>query len=108
MIIHWEDAPAKRKTPDHLVRQIECSSFYLVLHEYEPGWGDEEHRHPERQFGYVLEGSMSVFIEGTEVITQGEGQSVFIRSMVEHRSAAPTTRTMALNLYMKDIAPLPS
>ncbi len=106
MKIRWSDVPARRKDERHVVRQLDCGSFYLTLHEYEAGWADESHQHPEAQFGHVLEGSMSVFIEGREVIEQKERQSVFIQSMVEHRSAAPTERTIALNLYLKDIKSL--
>jgi len=106
MKICWNDVPAKKKTENHSIRQLEFGSFYLTRHEYEAGWADEDHQHPEAQFGHVLEGSMTVFIEDEEVMEQEEGQAIFIQGMIEHRSAAPANRTVALNLYMKDIEPL--
>ena len=99
MKIRWNEVPAKGKDEKHVAREIDCETFYLTLHEYEPGWADESHQHPEAQFGHILKGSMQVYVEGKEVIEQKEGQSAFIRSMVKHRSANPTERTIALNLY---------
>jgi len=108
MKVQWDEVEAKQKSENHSMRELEFSSFYLTRHEYEAGWFDENHQHPEMQFSYVLEGSMSVFIKGGDVIEQGQGQSIFIQSMAMHRSTAPTTRTVALNLYMKNIVPLSS
>jgi len=102
MKIRWSEVPEKRKNEKHVVRQLDCGTFYLALHEYEEGWSDESHQHPEAQFGHVLKGSMQVYIEGEEVIKQESGQAVFIRSMVKHRSAVSIGRTIALNLYLKD------
>jgi len=100
--INWADVPAKQKSEQHVVRQLDCGSFYFTVHEYSPGWGDEWHSHPEAQFGHVLRGGMRVWIE-KEVIEQGEGESVFISGGVKHKSAVPSQKTMTLNLYVKPV-----
>ncbi len=100
MKVHWTDVAAKDRSDKHRLRQLDCGTFYLTLHEYLPGWQDEWHSHPESQFGWVLQGEMQIWT-GDDAIVQPAGQAVFISGGVRHKSAAPKEQTITLNMYVK-------
>jgi quercetin dioxygenase-like cupin family protein len=66
--------------PDHRVQ--------FLMTEYEPGAdsapGDSPQRHPGDDYGYVLEGTLTVVIEGRERLLTA-GQAIFMRGDVPHR-----------------------
>ncbi|MBM7519898.1 cupin domain-containing protein [Nocardioides nitrophenolicus] len=66
--------------PDHHVQ--------FLLTEYEPGAdsapGDAPQRHPGDDYGYVLEGTLTIEVDGT-TRTLGAGESIHLRGDVPHR-----------------------
>jgi quercetin dioxygenase-like cupin family protein len=100
MKIEWDQVPGKQMGEGHVRRQVDCGSFFLALHEYEPGWHDQLHSHPHGQFGHVLQGAMRISVEG-ETLDQGAGQTIFISGNRPHSSAVPDEKTVSFNLYVK-------
>lgn len=58
-----------------------------VIHSIEPGNGsDPDLRHEGEEFGYVLEGELSLEVDGVDYLL-GPGDSFFFRSNLAHRFA---------------------
>lgn len=74
-------------TPDHRVGFLPT--------EYEPGsdsaLGGSPQRHPGGDYGNILEGTLTVVIEGREQLLTA-GQAIFMRGHVPHRLLSQSDR----------------
>ena len=85
-ILHAQSEPIKRtvllKTD---LAGMEGKEAILALAEIAPGAATGKHTHPGYEFGYVLEGSGSLEIEGKPSIPLTPGTAVFQPSTQVHR-----------------------
>lgn len=72
---------------------------------FEAGMEPEPHSHPHEQIGYVVSGSLELFVEGQETATLGTGCSYYVPSGATHsvRVLEPTVLLDCFTPARKDL-----
>ncbi|MGH9949517.1 MAG: cupin domain-containing protein [Pyrinomonadaceae bacterium] len=77
----------------------------MITVEYAPGASSEKHRHNANTFVYVLEGSITMQVEGGEAVTLGPGETFYESPTDVHtvsKNASMTKPAKFLVIFIKD------
>jgi quercetin dioxygenase-like cupin family protein len=75
-----------------------------ALAEFQPGASPGRHTHPGEEIGYVIEGTVSLEVQGKPTVTLGAGQSFLIPAGTIHNATnngAGTARLLATYIVEK-------
>ena len=77
---------------------------FIILSEVPPGEVGKKHIHPGYQFGYILEGSMIMEIEGKPPVTYKAGDTFYLTPKQVHYSnnVSTTSPVKILNFAITD------
>ncbi len=99
-------APAVNALLSKELADIPGKEALMLTVEYPPGASDQIHRHDAHVFVYVLEGRITMQVEGGEEVTLGAGESFYESPEDVHvtgKNASDTERAKFLVFFVKDV-----
>lgn len=110
-VLHAQQAGAKR----NILMKQDLTGFsghegVVALVEFAPGARESKHTHPGDIFGYVQEGSLTLYVEGQPAVTVKPGEVFFVPAGKVHwgENAGTTTAKTVATFVVEKGKPLAS
>lgn len=96
-VVRLREAEALELAPGVTMRPLFGEGAMLNLLEFEPGAVVGEHAHPHEQLGHVLEGQLTLTVDGVEHLL-GPGDAYQIPGGIEH-AARSEERCLVMDVF---------
>jgi quercetin dioxygenase-like cupin family protein len=105
-LVDWLEVPNVELVAGITARSQTGEQMSSTLFMLEPGAVVPEHAHPNEEFGYVVEGHLTVWCED-EQFDVGPGGSFFVAANQPHRAIASAAGCRLLECYAPPRLPTP-
>jgi quercetin dioxygenase-like cupin family protein len=101
LALRWDEQEFTEVRPGIFGATIDSAQLTVTVYRYEPGCAWEEHRHPEDQVTFVVEGGAVDFVVAGAPVTLGPGELSVIPGDIPHSAsvAADGERVITLNVW---------